>query len=257
VLQLKDRIRKYLEQIEKEKNVTILLAAETGSRGWGFPSPDSDYDIRIIYKHHEDWYLSLGERKDTIEMMLENNDLDISGWDIRKALRLLWKSNPPLLERIQSPILYKYDEDFFTQINEIATTYYSRIATMHHYLNMAIKCYEDVAGKQEYKLKRFFYALRTASVCRWIMEKDEMPPIEFNKVLDGINLPSGIRQKIEDLVAFKAQQDESYLHNGEEELIAYIKESIDLAESVAKTLPPAKGNMEDLDLFFRQIIKKH
>ena len=111
------KIKKYLKNIEEKFDITILLACETGSRAWGFPSPDSDYDVRLIYKHKRDWYLSLAEEKDTIELMLDNNEIDISGWDIRKTLRLLWKSNPPLLERIQSPIIYTCDVKTYNLIN--------------------------------------------------------------------------------------------------------------------------------------------
>ncbi len=114
---MEQKIKNYLTQIEQERNIKILLACETGSRAWGFPSPDSDYDIRMIYAHPRDWYLSLSESKDSINIMLENNDLDISGWDLRKTLRLLWKSNPPLLERIQSPILYQHDAQFLTEVD--------------------------------------------------------------------------------------------------------------------------------------------
>jgi len=83
---MKKKIKKYLEQIEEEKEIKILLACETGSRAWGFPSPDSDYDIRIIYVHRNNWYLSVNEQKDTIDIMLENNDLDISGWELKSHL---------------------------------------------------------------------------------------------------------------------------------------------------------------------------
>jgi predicted nucleotidyltransferase len=114
------KIKKYLSDLENDKGIKILLACETGSRAWGFPSPDSDFDVRIIYKHDKDWYLSLTEEKDTIEYFLLNNEIDISGWDLRKSLRLLWKSNPPLLERIQSPIIYKVDKEFLIGINIIA-----------------------------------------------------------------------------------------------------------------------------------------
>ena len=79
------RITQYLDKIEKQKEVKILLACETGSRAWGFPSPDSDFDIRIIYVHKKNWYLSLSEQKDSIDLMFENNDIDISGWDLRKS----------------------------------------------------------------------------------------------------------------------------------------------------------------------------
>jgi len=107
-----EKIKKYLTEIEQERNIKILWACETGSRAWGFPSTDSDYDIRIIYVHNTDWYLNLTEEKDSIELMLENNDIDISGWELKKSLNLLRKSNAAMLERIQSPIVYKKDDEF-------------------------------------------------------------------------------------------------------------------------------------------------
>ncbi|MEP7144556.1 MAG: nucleotidyltransferase domain-containing protein [Ferruginibacter sp.] len=99
-----ENIKQILKEIEQMKNIKILYACETGSRAWGFPSPDSDYDIRFIYMHERDGYLSLNQRKDTIEWM--DGDLDITGWDLRKSLVLLQKSNVPLIERFQSPIEY-------------------------------------------------------------------------------------------------------------------------------------------------------
>ncbi len=181
---MEEKIKSYLSDLEKERGIEILLACETGSRAWGFPSPDSDFDVRIIYKHHKDWYLSLTEERDTIEYFLDNNEIDISGWDLRKSLRLLAKSNAPLLERIQSPIIYKADKEFLVGINSVAQKAYSRIATIHHYLSMAKKALDDVAGTEEYKLKRFFYALRASVACLWILDREEIPPIEFAKMLD-------------------------------------------------------------------------
>jgi len=144
---MNEKIIQYLDKIEKEKDVKILLACETGSRAWGFPSPDSDFDIRIIYVHKKDWYLSLSEKRDSIDLMFENNEIDITGWDLRKSLRLLQKSNPPLLERIQSPILYKHNSSFLKEMNDLANSQYSRIATIHHYLSMAKKFLEDIYGR--------------------------------------------------------------------------------------------------------------
>lgn len=250
-----DKINSYLAQIEKEKDIKILLAVETGSRAWGFPSPDSDYDIRMIYVHPKDWYLSLTEKKDTIEMMLENNDLDITGWDLRKSLRLLWKSNPPLLERIQSPIIYKQDPMFLEAFRKIAQDTYSRIATIHHYVNMAIKCYDEISEGETYKLKKFFYALRTATACKWILEKEEIPPIEFKHMLSGLEVEKSLTDRIEELISLKAGISESYLHKGEKELFAFIKECIEKAELQAKGLPAAHADMEDLNFFFRKTLQ--
>jgi len=251
---MEGKIRNYLSDLEKEKGIEILLACETGSRAWGFPSPDSDYDVRLIYKHEKGWYLSLVEEKDTIEFFLDNNEIDISGWDLRKSLRLLWKSNPPLFERIKSPIIYKVDNDFLTGINLIAHTTYSRIATIHHYLGMAKKTFEEVANSQEYKLKTFFYALRTSVACLWILEKVEIPPMEFSKMFGGLDLPANLTKRIDELIELKSTINETYLHKGEQELIMFMRNCIERANNESKYLPESSGQMSDLNDFFRKTL---
>jgi predicted nucleotidyltransferase len=230
------------------------LACETGSRAWGFPSPDSDFDVRFIYRHNTDWYLSLNEQKDTIEMMFENNEIDLSGWDLRKSLHLLWKSNPPLLERIQSPIIYIADEGFLTGMKDLATNTYSKIAAMHHYLNMAKKMFSEVRENENVKLKKLFYALRTAIACRWIIEKDEMPPIVFQKMLEQLTFDNRLKEKISDLIELKSTESESYMHKQERELNQFIENTIQKAEQKANALPAAKGQIEDLNQFFRKML---
>lgn len=247
---MEEKIKKYLSDLEEEKGIEILLACETGSRAWGFPSPDSDFDVRIIYKHDKDWYLSLTEEKDTIEYFLENNEIDISGWDLRKSLRLLAKSNPPLLERIQSPIIYKADKEFLIGINSVAQKTYSRIATIHHYLSMAKKAFEEVTNTEEYKLKKFFYALRASVACLWILEKEEIPPIEFGKMLHGLDLPANLKTRIGELIEIKSTISETYRHKGETMLIEFMKACIQSAENESQSLPTSKGKMTDLNDFF-------
>lgn len=247
---MEEKIKKYLSDLEEEKGIEILLACETGSRAWGFPSPDSDFDVRIIYKHDKDWYLSLTEEKDTIEYFLENNEIDISGWDLKKSLRLLAKSNPPLLERIQSPIIYKVDKEFLTGINSVAQKTYSRIATIHHYLSMAKKAFEEVTNTEEYKLKKFFYALRASVACLWILEKKEIPPIEFGKMLNGLDLPANLKTRIGELIEIKSTISETYRHKGEIVLTEFMKTCIERAENESKSLPASKGKMTDLNDFF-------
>lgn len=252
-----EKIIQYLDKIEKEKEVKILLACETGSRAWGFPSPDSDFDIRIIYVHKKNWYLSLSEKKDSIELMFENNDIDITGWDLRKSLRLLQKSNPPLLERLQSPILYKSDSNFLAEMNELANSQYSRIATIHHYLSMAKKFIEELKENEEYKLKKFFYALRSATACKWILEREEMPPIEFQKMIDGLIIENELLNRIDELIELKATISESYLHKGENKLIDFIETCIKSADEKRNSLPSSKGNIEDLNSFFLKMLSQN
>ncbi|TKG93988.1 nucleotidyltransferase domain-containing protein [Puteibacter caeruleilacunae] len=249
-----EKIKNYLAELERENDIEILLACETGSRAWGFPSPDSDYDVRIIYKHSKDWYLSLVEEKDTMELFLDNNEIDISGWDLRKCLRLLWKSNPPLLERIQSPIIYKSDNEFLTEFKKIAEMTYSRIGTIHHYLSMARKHIDEVANTEEYKLKKFFYALRASVACLWILDKEEMPPIEFGIMLKGLQLDNELTQRVDELIALKATISETYLHSGEKVLIDFMKNCVDRADNESKSLPAGCGEMEVLNSFFRKTL---
>lgn len=251
---MEEKIKKYLSDLEKEKGIVILLACETGSRAWGFPSPDSDFDVRVIYKHEKDWYLGLTEEKDTIEYFLENNEIDISGWDLRKSLRLLWKSNPPLLERIQSPIIYKADKEFLTEINSVAQKTYSRIASIHHYLSMAKKAFEEVVNSEEYKLKKFFYALRASVACLWILEKEEIPPIEFGKMLKGLDLSVNLTTRIGELIELKSTISEIYLHKGENKLIEFMKTCIERADNESQSLPASKGQINDLNDFFRKTL---
>lgn len=253
---MKQKILHYLQQLESEKQIKILLACETGSRAWGFPSPDSDFDVRMIYVHELDWYLTLKEKTDSIERMYENNDIDITGWDLRKALRLLRKSNAALLERIQSPILYQFDAEFMKGIQEIAQANYSRIATVHHYLSMAKKTLEEIEGKETYKLKKFFYALRASTACKWIIERTEMPRIEFPKMLAGLELPDELLHRIQALIDLKSGVGEAYLHEGEEALLQFMRTCIDTADRQAKSLPPAQGNMDELNSFFRKMINR-
>ncbi len=247
---MKTKINHYLKQIAQDKDIKILLACETGSRAWGFPSPDSDYDIRLIYLHKRDWYLGLIDQKDSLQIMYENNDLDFSGWELRKCLRLLMKSNAAFLERIQSPIIYQADTLFMNEIIPIAESCYSRRTTLHHYLGLAKRSYADIINKKQYKLKKFFYALRAAIACRWIVSKDQMPPIEFQKMLYVLDIDETIIKRIENLIELKATISESYLHEGDNEILEFINNNINHAKQQASEIPVTKCNIEKLNTFF-------
>ncbi len=164
-----------LTAIEANKKVKILYACETGSRAWGFPSPDSDYDVRFIYMHERDWYLSLSQRKDTIEHM--DNELDITGWDLRKCLMLLKRSNAPLIERFQSPMVYYVDEAFKKEFKELINQYYSPTAVFYHHYSLAQKFWKELENKEEIKLKNYFYLIRTLLSCHWIINDKSVLPM--------------------------------------------------------------------------------
>lgn len=249
------QIQEKLKDIESHYGVKILYACETGSRAWGFPSPDSDYDVRMIYAHDTDWYLSLSEKKDTIEFMSEDGELDITGWDIRKCLKLMWKSNGALLERVQSPILYREVPGIQDLLKNYSQRCFAPIAAMHHYLGMARNSFSDVEGKEDVKLKKLFYALRATLCCKWILEKDSVPPIVFAAMVDELSFDESLKERIRELVILKSGKSESYFHPAEQELNAFITEELDKAGKAFNGLKGRKDNQTDLDELFRRILK--
>jgi len=193
-----------LNNIETEENVSIFYACESGSRAWGFPSADSDWDVRFIYARPRDWYLSIDveEKRDVIECPIDD-ELDINGWDLRKALKLLRKSNPPLLEWLSSPIIYKETGDIAQMLREAVEEFYSPISAFHHYLHMAQGNNREFLKGDKVWVKKYFYVLRPLLAIRWI-ESDTRPvPMEFETLLDSqVNSPE-IKHAIEELLKRK------------------------------------------------------
>ena len=188
-----------LRGIEARENVRILFAVESGSRAWGFASPDSDFDVRFVYARPRDWYLSLTPGRDVIELPLEGDD-DINGWDIRKALSLALKPNPVLLEWLSSPIQYIWDETICTKLQAFTRQIAHGTACRHHYMRMA----NLQRGEGEtIKLKRYFYALRAAMALRWIATHAEAPPMNFQQLMSGVDVPSELEIDIETLIVKK------------------------------------------------------
>ncbi|OJX54052.1 MAG: nucleotidyltransferase [Flavobacterium sp. 38-13] len=246
-----DKILDKLKTVEKEKGVEILFACESGSRAWGFASPDSDYDIRFIYKHNLDYYLSLWEQPDVIEFMTEE-DLDGSGWDLRKAIKLLAKSNAPLLEWLNSPVIYYKNAAFMKEILPLAEVCFSPLACLHHYLGTT-KNFMEVCSAEEVKLKSYFYALRTALAGKWIIEKNTFPPVAFSELLPIA--PLEIQEKIMELLDIKAQQDEGYLHPKEVLITDFLIETIEFNQENTGSLASGKKISSELDSFFKNCIE--
>ena len=248
---MKDKILEKLKEIELQKGVELLYAVESGSRAWGFASPDSDYDIRFIYKHDLDYYLSLWEQPDTIEFMTEDN-LDGSGWDLRKTVRLLAKSNASLLEWIFSPVVYYENEAFMQQIRTLAKDCFSPVACLHHYLGTT-KNFMHVCEQEEVKLKSYFYALRTALAGKWIIANNTFPPVAFMELLPIA--PQNIQEKVIHLMDIKANQNETYLHPKEALITNFLQETVAFNQENAKGLKGGKNVNEELDGVFREFIK--
>jgi uncharacterized protein len=204
-----EKFRDLLKELEQKKNVSILYACETGSRAWGFPSPDSDYDIRFIYAHEKDWYLSLTPKKDTIEFM--SGDLDITGWDLKKSLLLIAKSNAALIERFQSPIVYYEKDDFRTRFRGLIHECYSETAVFYHHYSQAAKFMEEIDSTEKVKLKSFFYLLRSLLSCYWIHMNHRVLPMHLEGLLEYVK--DDFKEEIRSLVKLKSEKEEKYLHD--------------------------------------------
>ena len=245
-----ENIKNILTEIEKKKNIKILYACETGSRAWGFPSPDSDFDIRFIYMHERDWYLSLGVPKDTIEIM--DGDLDITGWDLRKSLILLKKSNAPLIERFNSPIEYFSVPGFKDDFKKLVADYYSPIAVFFHHHSLARKFWEELKDKEEVKLKAYFYLIRSLLSCNWIIKDNTVLPMHIEGLMKYIE--EEYKERLRDLIKLKATVGEKYLHPKDEKLDAWIKSLFELVEAGKQNLVVNKADNGLLNEFFLKML---
>lgn len=198
-----------LLKIQRELNFRIVYACESGSRAWGFPSEDSDYDVRFIYLNPSDWYLSvnLENQPDVFELPITDS-LDINGWDLRKALKLLYKSNPPLLEWLNSPILYFEIPEIAARLRELIPEFYSPIACSHHYLHMAQGNYRDYAKGDQVWLKKYFYILRPLLAIRWITEEESAVPVEFKTLVNRLVHDEALKKGINELLRLKKAGNE-------------------------------------------------
>lgn len=197
-----------IAKIEEKYDVTILHAAESGSRAWGFASPDSDYDVRFFYVHNDpNYYLQLQSKKDYIEYEL-NDIYDINGWDLCKTLQLLYKSNPTIFEWYNSPITY-HDDPRYVPLKNIIPKYFEPKASLYHYLNMAksnYKAYIDIPEDKPVRLKKYFYIIRPLLCCEHVLINKTPPPILFSDLL--IYLPNNILPEVNDLIDIKTKTSE-------------------------------------------------
>lgn len=203
--EMKILVPKKLQEIEKEYNVTILLAVESGSRAWGFASPDSDFDVRFIYKRPKNEYLKLNTDRDVIELPVDDT-WDVNGWDLDKTLKLLFKSNPTLFEWINSPLCY-YKTDFTDKIKPVLNEYFSVKNTVYHYLNTARNNMKIYLSGEKIHPKKYFYALRPVLACLWVLEHQTPPPVLFSELTKTM-LPDNLLPSLDYLLDIKMNNPE-------------------------------------------------
>jgi predicted nucleotidyltransferase len=194
--------------LENEHSIKVLFACESGSRGWGFASPDSDYDVRFIYVHKVDWYLTVFPGRDVIELPI-SDVYDVSGWDLRKALGLLRNGNATLVEWLSSPVIYMADQTFLNAVRDAAQQVDRPERAFHHYLHMAKKNYREHLRGETVRLKKYLYVLRPLLACLWIEQKHGPVPMRFQDLVDALVTEDRLKNAIADLLVIKRRAMES------------------------------------------------
>lgn len=244
-----------LKEIEERENIKILHCVESGSRAWGFASPDSDYDVRFIYVRKNDFYLKLEKTRDVIEWQLDDV-LDINGWDLKKALQLLYKSNPTLFEWNSSPIVYKTTKEW-KNISAIINDYFVKKSGIYHYLSTAKRNYREYLKGETVKYKKYFYVLRPLLACKWILSKGTPPPMLFKTLMDNC-LEKDVLVDVLKLIDLKVNSPEIAEGKRFEKVNDYIDKTIIEIEQVIASLPNThEQNWDKLNKIFIDLVKEN
>ncbi|QHE62675.1 nucleotidyltransferase domain-containing protein [Rossellomorea vietnamensis] len=261
---MKEQITDVIKQIEIDHGVKILFACESGSRAWGFPSKESDYDVRFIYIQQPDWYLSIDRKRDVIEIPARDSVsipvdplLDMSGWELAKALRLFRKSNPPLLEWLQSTIVYYQSYSTIDQMRELEQKIFSPVSCMHHYVSMAKGNFRDLIQGEEVGVKKYLNVLRPLLAAKWIEKYETIPPIEFQDLVEEL-VPGGEwKDSIEDLLKQKRAGEEIYLEPRLDAIYEHLQKEIEHLEAYAKSInADIPDPTAELDMLFRGALRE-
>lgn len=246
-----------LGQLEKEKNIKILYACESGSRAWGFPSLDSDYDVRFLYVHPLDYYLSIhiDKKREVIELPFKDN-LDIAGWDLKKTLDLFFRSNAAVMEWIHSPKRYIDKSSVIEELRDLAHDYYNLKTLRYHYLNMAKNAYQRFQLSLTPNLKQFFYVLRAIFSVKWIDSNNlDILPCNFVKLMEAVIDDEVLKNEIKNLIDIKKQKNEKDEATEVNHLTEYINDTMNQLNDDNEELVRIKPEIETLDQLFRSTLK--
>lgn len=248
---MRERILEELRKIEATEDAKIIMAIESGSRAWGFASPDSDYDVRFIYVRKKEGYLKLEGVRDVIEWRLDET-LDINGWDIKKALQLLHKSNPTVFEWCASPIVYMEREEF-GWLKELLPKYFSVKKSLFHYWHMAETNYREYLKGEEVRVKKYFYVLRPLMAAKWILDKKSAPPMLFDDLV-AAELAEDLKPELMRLLELKKTLPEMGMAPKIQILNDYIERVMPEIKSIAERVEDTSPDWAALNELFQRIV---
>ena len=250
----RDEVGRRLEAVERDHDVRVVLAVESGSRAWGFASTDSDFDVRFVYVHRPAWYLAIDRRRDVIERPIVD-EIDLSGWDLRKALGLFLKSNPALFEWLRSPLVYR-DSAVADSFRALAPSFYDPRAGFHHYLHMAEGNHRAELLKDRIRHKKYLYVLRPILACRWIDADATDPPMAFERLVERF-LPSGpVRDELDELLRLKRAGTEADAGPPLPQIQAYVEAGLAELADRAGAQPKPRRSAEPLNAFLVRSLRR-
>jgi hypothetical protein len=248
---MKTVIKNKLLEIEKSNQIKILYANESGSRAWGFPSPDSDYDVRFIYAKPMESYLSIKKEDDFLSFPI-NDELDVYGWDIKKVLQLVYKSNTTPFEWLQSPIVYMEQDGFKETLFELCQNYFNAKGNIHHYIGIAKNAFDSVNDNNEIKIKKLFYVLRSLLSAKWCVEKKSIAPMTIQELMAV--LPVEFQSLVNDLIVIKSTANEATLIKIDLALKDFIVNELEKCSLAADTMSKPIFDVNLLNQFFKNIL---
>ncbi len=258
---IQKEIQDHLSAIEREREVRILLAVESGSRAWGFASPDSDYDVRFIYVQRPEEYLRIDGTEEVIEWHLDET-LDINGWDLRKALLAFGKGNPNVMEWTNSPIVYRKADDW-EEIRTVAMSYFSEKAALCHYYGTAKSTLQNHLMGEQIRYKKYFYALRPLFCCRWIELYHTVPPMRFEDLMQLFRDPRSslngeLYDAVNELLVRKSLTEEGNLNPQMPLIKSFIVSECEKQKSISDQLADDhKREYRELNDVFLRTLQKH
>lgn len=249
---MREQILERLRNIEERERVTILHAVESGSRAWGFASPDSDYDVRFLYVRPAAWYLQLEKTRDVLGEPVDEV-WDVNGWDLQKALRLMHGSNPTLLEWLHSPVVYR-TTPLAEELRVLGASCYRKRAGLNHYISMAKNNWETHLRGETVQAKKYLYVLRPVLACRWILSHGSPPPVLFDTLAE-----SQLAPELRPVVAHLLEKKRVLPEGGKIEHITlldqYLKEGMEeIAEQIRELPREAEPDWKPLDRLFQKVL---
>jgi uncharacterized protein len=247
---MQNRIKQKLKEVEQHHLVHILYACESGSRAWGFPSPNSDYDVRFIYVHPFNKYLSIDEPLSHLSLPIDD-ELDLHGWDLKKSLQLIRKSNTTPFEWLQSPIIYQQNAPIARSLWQLCPDFFNGRGNIFHYLGIAKSALQSLDGEQ-IGIKKLFYVLRPLLCAKWCLEKQQIAPMTIAPLLTLI--PSDLKNKIEQLITYKATVVESSPIVIDSAILSFIEQTINEITNRVHSVPERRFKTGKLDDMFMQTL---